>query len=85
MSRLERRTQGSLEERRRRLGAVAAHLEALSPLATLRRGYSVARTSDGRLLRSVEELPSGSRFELRVTDGVVAAESLGPVTRDLQR
>lgn len=82
MSRLERAVRSRSEERRRRLGALAARLEALSPLATLQRGYSVARAVDGHVLRRLEDLPKGTTFELRVTDGTVAAESLGPVRND---
>jgi exodeoxyribonuclease VII large subunit len=82
MSRLEQTTRSVVEERRARLGSSAARLEALSPLATLQRGYSVARTSEGRILRKVADLPSGARFELRVTDGTVAAEALGPVQEE---
>ncbi len=79
LARLERDARVALDGRRRRLGTLAARLEALSPLATLQRGYSVARSSDGQVLRALDDLPAGTTFELRVTDGRVAAESLGPV------
>lgn len=82
MARLERRARSTTEERRRRLGTLAARLEALSPLATLQRGYAVARSTEGRILRTVEDLPTGTTFRLRVTDGTVAAESLGPVDEE---
>lgn len=82
LARLVRSGRARTEERRRRLGALAARLEALSPLATLQRGYSVARTADGHVLRSLADLPPGTRFELRVTDGTVAAESLGPLVEE---
>jgi exodeoxyribonuclease VII large subunit len=75
--RLERRMTGLRAERRERLRGLAGRLEALSPLATLARGYSVARTVDGHVLRTVGELPSGMRFRLRVSDGTVDAESRG--------
>lgn len=82
LSRLERATRGRAVERRHQLAAVAARLDALSPLATLQRGYSVARTPDGRVLRRLDDFPAGTAFELRVTDGTVAAESLGPAPQD---
>ncbi|MDH3424183.1 MAG: exodeoxyribonuclease VII large subunit [Gemmatimonadota bacterium] len=82
MSRLERGTRGTAQERRRRLGTLAGRLEALSPLATLQRGYSVARTSEGQVLRTVADFESGTMFELRVTDGTVTAEALGPVEKE---
>jgi exodeoxyribonuclease VII large subunit len=83
MGRLERSSRSGVEQRRRRLGALAGRLEALSPLATLQRGYAVARTFDGHVLRTVADLPAGTSFELRVTDGTVAAEVLGPSKTEL--
>jgi exodeoxyribonuclease VII large subunit len=78
--RLERVTVGRLERGRAALAALGGRLDALSPLATLRRGYAVARAADGRVLGSVADLPAGLRFRLRVADGTVAAQSLGPDT-----
>jgi exodeoxyribonuclease VII large subunit len=81
-SRLERATRDAARERRRRLATLAARLDTLSPLATLQRGYSVARTGDGRVLRRLADFPAGTAFELRVTDGTVAAEARGPLTQE---
>jgi exodeoxyribonuclease VII large subunit len=75
--RLERAAASRVERARGALSSLVGRLDALSPLATLRRGYAVARGSDGRVLHSVEDLPPGLRFHLRVADGSVAAESLG--------
>ena len=55
--------------RRSALSRVAAQLDALSPVAVLRRGYAVARDRQGRLLRRVEEIPPGTRFRLTLWDG----------------
>jgi len=77
--RMERTVRALRETRRLRLGALAGTLEALSPLATLARGYAVARTPEGAVLRSTEDFPPGRAFHLRVSDGTVAAEALGPV------
>jgi exodeoxyribonuclease VII large subunit len=82
MNRLERATRATAQERRRRLGTVAARLEALSPLATLHRGYSVAHAPDGRILRRVADFPVDTTFELRVLDGTVAAKATGPLRRE---
>jgi exodeoxyribonuclease VII large subunit len=82
MSRLEMGIRSAAEDRRAQLGTSAARLNALSPLATLQRGYSVARTPEGRVLRGVSDLSAGTIFELRVTDGRVAAESLGPAQKE---
>lgn len=56
--------------------ASAACLDALSPLAVIGRGYGVLRTGDHRLVRTLADLPPGTRFEARVSDGWIEAESL---------
>lgn len=68
---LERIMTRSFERRRQRLGGIAAKVEALSPLATLRRGYAVALDGSGRVLRRAGEFEPGMRFLLRVMDGRV--------------
>ncbi|MDX1493730.1 MAG: exodeoxyribonuclease VII large subunit [Longimicrobiales bacterium] len=75
--RLERRMTDLTRERRSRLEGMSGRLEALSPLSTLSRGYSVARGPDGEVLRRVDQLKEGVRFHLRVSDGTVEAESRG--------
>jgi exodeoxyribonuclease VII large subunit len=76
--RLERSARSRVERARGALSGLVGRLDALSPLATLRRGYAVARNAEGHVLRSVADLPEGFRFHLRVADGTVAATSLGP-------
>lgn len=60
---------------RARIERLAAQLDALSPLAVLARGYSVARLADGRVARRRGELPPGTGFMLRVSDGDVASRA----------
>jgi exodeoxyribonuclease VII large subunit len=81
-ARLERGVTRLLERRRERLGALAGRLHALSPLAILERGYSVARAEAGTLLRRVGDFPAGRDFVLRVVDGSVVCTSEGPVARE---
>lgn len=64
-----------ITEPRSRMERLAAQLEALSPLAVLARGYSVARLADGRVARRRADLPSGTGFTLRVSDGAVPSRS----------
>jgi exodeoxyribonuclease VII large subunit len=75
-ARLEREVRGILDRRRQSLAAVGGRLDALSPLATLGRGYSVARTEDGAVLRTVGDFTVGDRFLLRVSDGELSCETL---------
>ena len=57
------------------LGTSAAKLNALSPLATLSRGYAVARDQDGRALTSARQFSPGLEFNLLLHDGRIAAET----------
>jgi exodeoxyribonuclease VII large subunit len=63
--------------RRTQLEAVAGRLHALSPVATLARGYSVARGENGTTLDSIAAFGETMAFELVVRDGVVPAKVSG--------
>jgi len=60
-------------DRRARLAVSAARLEALSPLATLARGYAVPEDESGRVLRRLDAFEIGAPFLLRVRDGRIGA------------
>jgi exodeoxyribonuclease VII large subunit len=66
---LESRVSELLERRALRLARSMDKLEALSPLAALKRGYAVAQDEDGRLLRRTADFEALDRFRLRVVDG----------------
>jgi exodeoxyribonuclease VII large subunit len=57
------------------IGTAAARLNALSPLATLSRGYAVARDEEGRTLTSARDFAPDVPFELLLHDGAVKAET----------
>ncbi|MGE5801534.1 MAG: exodeoxyribonuclease VII large subunit [Gemmatimonadota bacterium] len=63
--------QHRLDNNRVLLTAYGAHLDALSPLRVLGRGYAVARDEHGKILKRVAQLPAGKDFRLRVSDGEV--------------
>jgi exodeoxyribonuclease VII large subunit len=50
-----------------------ARARALSPLATLQRGYAVLEDTEGRVLSSVAHAPDGTPVSVRVADGRVHA------------
>jgi exodeoxyribonuclease VII large subunit len=72
-SELAERVVRGAERRRARIEALAGRLNALSPLATLARGYAVARDGSGATLPSVERFQRGMPFELLLRDGRVRA------------
>ncbi|MDE5991490.1 MAG: exodeoxyribonuclease VII large subunit, partial [Oscillospiraceae bacterium] len=54
------------------LAEKAAALDGLSPLKTLSRGYSLVYSGE-KLVKSADELSSGDRVDIRLSDGTVSA------------
>ena len=63
----------SLAPRSATLRTLAGQLDALSPLATLGRGYAVARSLDGVAMASVQDFATGQAFDVLLADGAVRA------------
>lgn len=61
-----------LADSERDLHTLAQRLNALSPLATLERGYSISRKVDGEVLSSTEQVSIGDRVEIQLADGHLA-------------
>src|SRR5687767_1179979 len=72
-SALRNRLIRSVERRGARLSQLSGRLHALSPLATLSRGYAVARDAKGRALTSVARFSESMEFDLVLKDGLVGA------------
>ncbi len=51
-----------------------ARLDGLSPLGTLKRGYSLSHTDDGRVINSVVQVAVGDTVRVQVSDGSFRAE-----------
>jgi exodeoxyribonuclease VII large subunit len=64
-----------LSPRQASVAALAGRLDALSPLATLGRGYAVARSLEGQALASVADFPPGLSFDVLLADGAVRANA----------
>lgn len=58
-----------LSRRRQRFSALAAALDAMSPLKVLGRGYAVARSRDGTILKSGREVVPGDRVSVTLSEG----------------
>jgi exodeoxyribonuclease VII large subunit len=64
-------------QKRHRLDELVARLDALSPLKVLARGYAVARSPSGAVLRRAAEFEIGQLFRLTFADGDVSARVTG--------
>jgi len=60
------------ERRRAALDRAAARLQALSPRATLARGYAIVRTADG-VLRDAAAVAEGGRIDVELARGTLGA------------
>lgn len=69
---LDRGIERSVERGRQSVAARMTKLEALSPLATLARGYA-AVAKDGVTLARAAEISAGDRIQIRFADGCVSA------------
>lgn len=66
----------------RRTSQLRASLSALSPGATLARGYAIAYTDGGVIVRDAAQAPAGTDVVVAVAAGSFAARSEGPVPED---
>jgi exodeoxyribonuclease VII large subunit len=53
-----------------------ARVRALSPLATLERGYAVAQLPDGKVITTVGQVAADAEFTVRLSDGSVGVRTL---------
>jgi exodeoxyribonuclease VII large subunit len=75
-SRAQRRLAALLQAARADLAHVRSHVRALSPQATLDRGYAVVRRSDGTIVREAAE--ATGLLRVRVARGEFEASALTP-------
>jgi len=72
---------GTLNSLEQRLALASRTLDAVSPLATLGRGFAVvSRVDDGAVLRDASQAPVGTEIEARLSTGRVRAK----VTRQMK-
>ena len=69
--RLAHAMENTVGEERRRLGRLAAGLDALSPLKVLGRGYAIARRGED-VVSSIAQAEPGDRLEVLVSDGALS-------------
>ena len=61
-----------LEQKQVRVAALARELNAISPLQTLVRGYSITQLAeDGTIIRSAESVQPGLKIETQLHEGVI--------------
>ena len=68
LKRLEASIKIKQEKEKNKYVELVSKLDALSPLKTLTRGYSITE-KEGKIVKSKDELQKGDKVELRFTDG----------------
>lgn len=69
---LERAMDRRLEKLESRHALALARLQAVSPQATLARGYAIVRRQDGQLVRRAAQVRPGETLQVQVSDGQFA-------------
>ena len=62
-----------ISRKKQRFIAVTSKLDAMSPLKVLTRGYAMAQTEDGQVLRSVQQTQAGEIITVSDSDGHIKA------------
>ena len=65
-----------VDRKKQQFVANVSKLDAMSPLKVLTRGYALAHTGDGTLLKSVDQVEVGDRIVVDLSDGKLTASVL---------
>lgn len=73
-NKLEKTLARRLSSHRQQLQGLAATLNAVSPLNTLARGYSISKNERGQVISSIASVAIGDAIDVRVSDGTLGCE-----------
>lgn len=69
--RLDHAMSDRLKTERSRFAKAAAQMQAYDPFAVLARGYSIAETTDGTIVKAVGDVEENDNIRVRVSDGTL--------------
>ncbi len=75
-NRLVSAAESDFRRKQHKFAQTTAKLEALNPMSVISRGYSAVFSSDGKLIKSVDDVEKGSEISFKTTDGSVKAQVL---------
>ncbi|WP_127793956.1 exodeoxyribonuclease VII large subunit [Agromyces sp. LHK192] len=70
-------TERMLERQHSNVASLRGHLRALSPQATLDRGYAIVQDASGHVVTEADAAPDGELLHLTLANGSLAAQSRG--------
>ena len=59
------------QRRKEKFKYIIEQLQIISPLATIARGYNIARNNEGNIIKSTAQVELSEEIELQVTDGFI--------------
>ena len=71
---LQNMMSGLVNSYRQRFAVACSKMEAVSPLATLARGFSISETAKGAVLKKTNQVKLGQQLRTRLNDGWVESE-----------
>lgn len=71
--RMKRALSNNFNQQQTKLDAAAQHLHAVSPLATLDRGFSIARNQQQTIIRQTDDVKSGEEISIQLKSGQINA------------
>jgi len=80
--RLHRAATQCVKQAKDRLAARSEHLEGLSPLQVLHRGYSLTQRGDGTIVRAADDVASGEVLITKLSKGEIRSRVIGTTTPD---
>lgn len=85
LQRLQQQMRRHLQQQGRQLSTQAARLHAISPLNTLGRGYALAETPSGEVLRAVQQVSIGDSVHIWLAQGHLkcCVEQVDPTAKKL--
>ena len=75
LRRIRTRVANQIDSAGRDVEHLAARVRALSPAATLDRGYAIVTTTDNEIIRDADEVTQGQTLSVRVAKGSFRAEA----------
>ena len=63
-----------INRKKQRYIANISKLDAMSPLKVLTRGYAMAQTDSGDVIKSVKQVNEGDSIRVAISDGVLTAQ-----------
>jgi len=79
---MERSMQADVQIRQAKLGELSRGLEAVSPLNTLSRGYSITYNADMKVIRQSDDVKIGSEITSRLTKGSIVSTVKATLNED---